>query len=175
MSCNVHAMTLPPRSCKRRQEAAGIGYSWCRSWSSCHKLLLCAASRGKCVAGTAHSGYSRGHTAASWTQIGDRHHRQLRWRPFMKRQQAYSAICRTISGSNNDTVVAYGDAKYSSRCCKGNPSTPTVSLLRNGCQVFDIDKFRTSKLCYACKTSVNGMPLPFLCDPYTSLLPADVS
>ncbi|KAA6428181.1 MAG: hypothetical protein FRX49_01777 [Trebouxia sp. A1-2] len=51
-------------------------------------------------------------------------------RSFIKRQQAYSAICKEISGGRKDTVVAYGDAKFSSSCCKGNPSTPTVSLRR---------------------------------------------
>ncbi|DBA89448.1 TPA: hypothetical protein ACH3X1_004080 [Trebouxia sp. C0004] len=70
------------------------------------------------------------HTAAAQAHYGDRRHRQLRWRSFIKRQQAYSAICKTISGGNSDTIVAYGDAKFSSSCCKGNPSTPTVSLRR---------------------------------------------
>ena len=61
--------------------------------------------------------------------FGDRRHRQLRWRSFFKQQQACSAICKEIRGGSSDTVVAYGDAKFSSSCCKGNPSTPTVSLL----------------------------------------------
>ncbi|DBA87476.1 TPA: hypothetical protein ACH3X1_004512 [Trebouxia sp. C0004] len=50
------------------------------------------------------------HTAAAQAHYGDRRHRQLRRRSFIKRQQAYSAICKTISGGSSDTVVAYGDA-----------------------------------------------------------------
>ncbi len=99
------------------------------------------------------------HTAAAQTHFGDRRHRQLRWRSFIKRQQAYTAICKEITGGSKETVVAYGDAKFSSSCCKGNPSTPTVSLRRklgHCCQVYDMDEFRTSKLCCACKTAVDG-------------------
>ncbi|DBB01138.1 TPA: hypothetical protein ACH3X1_001029 [Trebouxia sp. C0004] len=95
------------------------------------------------------------HTAAAQTHFGDRQHRQLRWRSFIKWQQACSAICKEISGGSSDTVVVYGDAKFSSSCCKGNPSTPTVSPQRKlgHCrQVYDTDKFCTSKLCCACKT-----------------------
>ncbi len=61
-------------------------------------------------------------TAAAQTHFGDRRHRQLRWRSFIKRQQAYTAICKEISGGSKETVVAYGDAKFSSSCCKGNPA-----------------------------------------------------
>ena len=46
--------------------------------------------------------------AAAVSHFGDRRHRQLRWRTFMKQQQAYSAICRAISAGSQDTVVAYG-------------------------------------------------------------------
>ena len=104
-------------------------------------------------------------TGCSTQHFGDRRHKQLRWRSFVKRQQAYTAICKEISGGSKDTVVAYGDAKFSSSCCKGNPSTPTVSLRRklgHCCQVYDTDEFRTSKLCCACKTAMDGMPLPLL-------------
>ena len=104
------------------------------------------------------------HTAAAQTHFGDR---QLRWRSFIKRQQAYTAICKEISGGSKETVVAYGDAKFSSSCCKGNPSTPTVSLRRklgHCCQVYDTD--RTSKLSCACKTAMDGMPLPLLGNTY---------
>ena len=101
--------------------------------------------------------------AAAVNHHGDRRHRQLRWRTFIKRQHAYTSICQTISSGSPNTVVAYGDAGFSSSCCKGNPSTPTVSLRRKlgyHCKVFDTDEFRTSKLCCACKTAMDGMPLP---------------
>ncbi|KAL3146643.1 hypothetical protein ABBQ32_000873 [Trebouxia sp. C0010 RCD-2024] len=70
---------------------------------------------------------------------------------------------RSISAGSKDTIVAYGDASFSSSCSKGNPSTPTVSLRRNlgyHCKVFDTDEFRTSRLSCACKTTIDGMPLP---------------
>lgn len=106
--------------------------------------------------------------AAAVDHFGDRRHRQLRWRTFIRRQQAYTAICQSISAGSKDTVVAYGDASFSSSCCKGNPSTPTVSLRRNlgyHCKVFDTDEFRTSRLCCACKTAMDGMPLPVTGNP----------
>ena len=107
--------------------------------------------------------YRMQYEAAAVAHFGDRRHRQLRWRTFIKTQQAYSAICRCISAGSQDTVVAYGDASFSSSCGKGNPPTPTVSLLRKlgyHCKVFDTDEFRTSRLCCACKTAMDGMPLP---------------
>ena len=110
-----------------------------------------------------HVQYRMQYEAAAVTHFGDRRHRQLRWRTFIKRQQAYSAICKAISAGSADTIVAYGDANFSSSSGKGNPSTPTVSLRRilgYHCKVFDTDEFRTSRLCCACKTPMGGMPLP---------------
>ena len=110
-----------------------------------------------------HVEYRMQYEAAAVDHFGDRRHRQLRWRSFIKRQQAYSHICNAISAGSANTVVAYGDASFSSSCGKGNPSTPTVSLRRKlayHCNVFDIDEFRTSKLCCACKSAMDGMPLP---------------
>ena len=161
-------------SCSRWQEAAGIKYRLHKIdlWMS-RKLGLNAALLATPTAEVASSAqfllhicHRMQHTAAAQTHFGDR---QLRWRSFIKRQQAYSAICKEISGGSSDTVVAYGDAKFSSSCCTGNPSTPTVSLRRklgNCCQVYDTDEFRTSKLCCACKTAMDGMPLPPLGNTY---------
>ena len=164
-------------SCSRWQEAAGIKYRlhktelWISRKADLNAALL-ATPTAK-VASSAqflqHIRHRMQHTAAAQTHFGDRRHRQLRWRSFIKRQQAYSAICKEISGGSNDTVVAYGDAKFSSSCCKGNPSTPTVSLRRklgHCCQVYDTDEFLTSKLCCACKTAMDGMPLPLLGNTY---------
>ena len=158
-------------SCSRWQEAAGIKYRlhktklWISRDAGLNAALL-ATPTAK-VATSAeflhHVRHRMQHTTAAQTHFGDRRHRQLRWRSFIKRQQAYSAICKEISGGSSDTVVAYGDAKFSSSCCKGNPSTPTVSLrsqLGHSCKVFDTDEFRTSKLCCACKTAMDGMRLP---------------
>ncbi|DBA98564.1 TPA: hypothetical protein ACH3X1_014367 [Trebouxia sp. C0004] len=133
-------------SCSRWQEASGIKFRLQKAelWIS-RKPALAAALKATPTAKVAssaqflqHIRHRMQHTAAAQAHYGDRRHRQLRWRSFIKRQQAYSAICKTISGGNSDTIVAYGDAKFSSSCCKGNPSTPTVSLRRklgHCCQV----------------------------------------
>ena len=170
-------MTVCLGSCSRWQEAAGIKYRLLKTelWISRKPGLnaaLLATPTAK-VASSAqflhHIRHRMQHTAAAQTHFGDRRHRQLRWRSFIKRQQAYTAICKELSGGSKETVVAYGDVKFSSSCCKGNPSTPTVSLRRklgHCCQVYDTDEFRTSKLCCACKTAMDGMPLPLLGNTY---------
>ena len=110
-----------------------------------------------------HIRYRLEHLAAALGHCGDLRHRKLRWRSFIKRQQAYTAVCKEICNGDSQTVVAYGDASFSSSCCKGTPSTPTVSLRRKlsqCCHVRDTDEFRTSMLCCACKSRMDGMPLP---------------
>lgn len=121
------------------------------------------------VAGTAafcaHISHRIEHAPAVRDHFGDRRHRQLRWSTFIKRQRAYADICKDITAGKSSTVVASGDAKFGSSCNKGNLSTPTVSLRRalgRQCRVYDTDVFRTSRLCFACKTAMNGMPLPLL-------------
>ena len=47
-----------------------------------------------------HVQYRMQYEAAAVTHFGDRRHRQLRWRTFIKRQQAYSAICKAISAGS---------------------------------------------------------------------------
>ncbi|DBA87743.1 TPA: hypothetical protein ACH3X1_004744 [Trebouxia sp. C0004] len=163
-------------SCSRWREASSIKFRLQKAelWIS-RKPALDAALKATPTAKVAssaqflqHIRHRMQHTAAAQAHYGDRRHRQMRWQSFIKQQQAYSAICKTISGGSSDTVVACGDAKFSSSCCKGNPSTPIVSLQRklgNCCQVYDTDEFRTSKLCCACKTAMDGMPLPPLGNP----------
>ena len=155
----------------RWQEAAGIKYRlhktdlWISRKADLNAALLATptAKVGTSADFLHHIRHRMQHTTAAQTHFGDSRHKQLRWRSYIKRQQAYSAICKEISGGSSDTVVAFGDAKFSSSCGKGNPSTPTVSLRRqlgHRCQVFDTDEFRTSQLCCACKTAMKGMPLP---------------
>ena len=64
------------------------------------------------------------HEAGAVDHFEDMRHRNLRWRTFIKRQQAYTSICKDISAGSADTVVAYGYASFSfsSSCCKGKPS-----------------------------------------------------
>ncbi|DBA78715.1 TPA: hypothetical protein ACH3X1_008627 [Trebouxia sp. C0004] len=98
-------------SCSRWQEAAGIKYRlhktglWISRKPDLNAALL-ATPTAK-VASSAqflhHIRHRMQHTAAAQTHFGDR---QLRWRSFIKRQQAYSAICKEISGGSSDTVVA---------------------------------------------------------------------
>ncbi|DBA94883.1 TPA: hypothetical protein ACH3X1_002415 [Trebouxia sp. C0004] len=116
-------------SCSRWREASGIKFRLQKAelWIS-RKPALDAALKATPTAKVAssaqflqHIRHRMQHTAAAQAHHGDRRHRQLRWRSFIKRQQAYSAICKTISGGSSDTAVAYGDAKFSSSCCKGNP------------------------------------------------------
>ena len=158
-------------SCSRWQEASGIKHRLRKSelWLS-RKPALQAALLDTPTAKVSstdqfvlHIKHRLQHAPEAIAHFGDRRHRQLRWRSYIKRQQAYAAICKTVSNGRRDTVVAYGDASFSSSCCKGNPSTPTVSLRRQvgrQCRVYDTDEFRTSQLCCACRTPMNGMPLP---------------
>lgn len=168
-------------SCSRWQEASGIKHRLRKSelWLN-RKPALKAALLDTPTAKVSstdqfvlHIKHRLQHAPEAIAHFSDRRHRQLRWRSYIKRQQAYSAICKTISNGRRDTVVAYGDASFSSSCCKGNPSTPTVSLRRqlgSQCRVFDTDEFRTSKLCCACQTPMNGMPLPVTGNPQPQAL-----
>ncbi|KAA6418449.1 MAG: hypothetical protein FRX49_11609 [Trebouxia sp. A1-2] len=158
-------------SCSRWQEASGIKHRLRKSelWLN-RKPALKAALLDTPTAKVwstdqfmLHIKHRLQHAPEAIAHFGDRRHRQLRWSTYIKRQQAYAAVCKAISNGSRDTVVAYGDASFSSSCCKGNPSTPTVSLRRQlggRCRVYDTDEFRTSKLCCACRTPMKGMPLP---------------
>ncbi len=98
-------------SCSRWQEAAGIKYRLLKTelWISRKPGLnaaLLATPTAK-VASSAqflhHIRHRMQHTAAAQTHFGDRRHRQLRWRSFIKRQQAYTAICKEITGGSKET------------------------------------------------------------------------
>lgn len=80
-------------------------------------------------------------------------YRMLRWATFGKRQSAMAKMCNSITDKNRNTLVSYGDAAF-------NSSAPTSSLrrrLRSLCHVYDVDEFRTSKLCCACHQPMTGM------------------
>ena len=171
-------------SSNRWREASGINYRlhktqlwFCRNFNLKATLEETPSAKVATVAlYMEHIQYRMQYETAAVAHFGDRRHRQLRWRTFIKRQQAYSAICRAISAGSADTIVAYGDASFSSSSGRGNPSTPTVSLHRilgYHCKVFDTDEFRTSRLCCACNTPMGGMPLPVTGDflPYAVAAP----
>ena len=110
-----------------------------------------------------HIKYRLQHLPTALGHFGNLRHKKLLWTTHIKHQQAYTVICRDICRNDSSTVVAYGDASFSSSCCKGNPSTPTVSLRRKlgqCCKVYNTDEFRTSMLCCACKSRMDGMTLP---------------
>lgn len=78
----------------------------------------------------------------------------LRFATFRKQQSAMAKICNKITSMDSNTMVSYGDAAF-------NSSAPTASLrrrLRSLCHVYDVDEFRTSKLCCACHQPLTGMP-----------------
>ncbi|DBA71772.1 TPA: hypothetical protein ACH3X2_011038 [Trebouxia sp. C0005] len=73
-----------------------------------------------------------------------------------------ATMCNDITASNPSTTVAFGDASFC-HYGRGNPATPTKGLRRalgQKCHVFEVDEFRTSALCCACKHRMRGMPLP---------------
>ncbi|KAA6416649.1 MAG: hypothetical protein FRX49_13385 [Trebouxia sp. A1-2] len=119
-------------SCSRWQEASGIKHRLRKSelWLN-RKPALKAALLDTPTAKVwstdqfmLHIKHRLQHAPEAVAHFGDRRHRQLRWSTYIKRQQAYAAVCKAISNGSRDTVVAYGDASFSSSCCKGNPSTP---------------------------------------------------
>ena len=88
--------------------------------------------------------------------------RKLRWTRHIKKQRAMATMCNDITASNPSTTVAFGDASFC-HYGRGNPATPTKGLRRalgQKCHVFEVDEFRTSALCCACKRRMQGMPLP---------------
>lgn len=81
-------------------------------------------------------------------------HRALRWATHRKRQSMMAHLCNTITDKDRNAVVGYGDAEF-----KNN--SPTACLrcrLRSLCLGYDVEKFRTSKLCCACHQPMTGMP-----------------
>ena len=157
-------------SCSRWREISGVKYraakteKWLRSDAALDSGLkdTPTAKVSTAAAFLQHIKHRLQHLPAALQHFGDSRHKKLRWRTCIKRQQAYTVICREICRNDSNTVVAYGDASFSSSS-KGNPSTPTVSLRRKlgqCCRVFDTDEFRTSMLCCACKKRMDGMPLP---------------
>ena len=110
-----------------------------------------------------HVAYRLTHISRALEVFGSKKFRQLRWHTYRKRQQAYASMCNAITDCDSSTVVAFGDAKFSSSSGRGNPSTPTVSLRRKlgqYCKVVDVDEFRTSQRCSSCLVAMEGMPLP---------------
>ena len=103
-----------------------------------------------------HLRYRLQHLPITQAHFCSKQYRALRWRSHRKRQSAMSKMCSDLTGNRKDTIVGYGDAKF-------NSNGPTVSLrrrLRSLCCLYDVDEFRTSKLCCACHQPMTGMTSP---------------
>ena len=83
---------------------------------------------------------------------GAQRFKRLRWKTFIKTQQAYEKIVATLKGGVENTLVIWGDAKFP--CSgRGSPAVPTTTLRKKvGARVklIEQDEFRTSKLSCCC-------------------------
>ena len=79
---------------------------------------------------------------------------QLQWKSFINKQKAFDDIlCKRITNGNGDnTVVAFGDGKFSSTS-RGHAPGPVKQFRRElsrHCKVVNVDEFRTSSVCSLC-------------------------
>ena len=84
--------------------------------------------------------------------------KRLRWKTFIKKQQAYEKIVAKLKGGVNNTLVVWGDAKFSPTG-RGSPAVPTKTLRKKvgeRLKVIDQDEYRTSKLSCCCHTQLSG-------------------
>ena len=83
---------------------------------------------------------------------GAQRFKRLRWKTFIKTQQAYEKIVATLKGGVENTLVIWGDARFPSSA-RGSPAVPTTTLRKKvGARVklIEQDEFRTSKLSCCC-------------------------
>ena len=89
--------------------------------------------------------------------------KRLRWKAYIEKQKALHKFCKRLTGGDENTVIAFGDAKFSS-VSAGNAPGP-VRLFRKALErgryakaVVSIDEYRTSKVCSWCNHyKVKGM------------------
>jgi hypothetical protein len=85
--------------------------------------------------------------------------KRLKWSTYIRRQQTYEKITKSLTGGHKRTIVAYGDASFTSSA-RGNVAVPTSTLRRkisSRCRVVEIDEFRTSLLCCSCHSEMKGL------------------
>ena len=83
---------------------------------------------------------------------GAQRFKRLRWKTFIKTQQAYEKIVKVLKGGVENTLVIWGDAKFPSSG-RGSPAVPTTTLRKKvGARVklIEQNEFRTSKLSCCC-------------------------
>ncbi|DBA99902.1 TPA: hypothetical protein ACH3X1_013786 [Trebouxia sp. C0004] len=129
-------------SCSRWQEASGIKHRLRKTELWLHrKPALKAALLDTPTAKVSstdqfvlHIKHRLQHAPEAIAHFGDRRHRQLRWRSYIKRQHAYAAICKTISNGRRDIVVACGNGSFAAAAAKASP-VHQQCILRDNCAV----------------------------------------
>ena len=84
--------------------------------------------------------------------------KRLRWKTFIKTQQAYEKVVAKLKGGVENTLVIWGNAKFPSNG-RGSPSVPTKTMRKKvgaRVRVLEQDEYRTSKLSCCCHKIMSG-------------------
>ena len=85
--------------------------------------------------------------------------KRLKWKTYIRTQQAYEKIVAKLKGGVENTLVIWGNAKFPSNG-KGSPSVPTSTLLKKvkaRVKVLEQDEYKTSKLNCCCWSEATPM------------------
>lgn len=88
--------------------------------------------------------------------------KRLKFTRYIKRQQTYERLAKHLKGGNNNTVVVWGDASFSSSGCKCRPVPTTTLRKKIGARVLtlDEDEHNISKMSCCCSTAMVSLPGP---------------
>ncbi|HZK61772.1 MAG TPA: hypothetical protein VFC41_06815, partial [Anaerovoracaceae bacterium] len=82
-------------------------------------------------------------------------YKRLRFETYGRQQKAIDHLCRRLTGGDPNTIIAYGDAGFSSTS-KGNAPTPNKGFknrIHMHCRnIVPIDEYLTSQVCSECHT-----------------------
>ena len=86
--------------------------------------------------------------------------RRLRWKSHINRTKAYDELCQRVTGGDPETVVAFGDGRFSSSS-RGHAPGPVKTLYRElkrrlRGRMRKVDEFRTSIVCSKCRERMDG-------------------
>ena len=87
--------------------------------------------------------------------------KRLRWKTFIKTQQAYEKVVAKLKGGVENTLVIWGNAKFPSNG-SGSPSVPTKTMRKKvgaRVRVLEQDEYRTSKLSCCCHKIMSGFAI----------------
>ena len=98
---------------------------------------------------------------------GKPQYRRLCFDQYCRKKKAMYKICERITNGNKRTLVAFGNAGFSStsRGFAPGPVKEFREELRKHCKVIEVDEFRTSQLCSKCShfltfvRAQNGNPI----------------